>query len=118
MFRSLLLVATMVAVSGCASIINEKNYKINIASNKKKIEGTIDGNTFQGPGIVSVPRGKDDRIMKITTPGCEQEILLRSKIDGVFWVNILSGGVIGSSTDFSNEKMWRYQDQITVNCAK
>ncbi len=104
--------------AGCATIINDKISKINIASNKSKISGTIDGVPFHGPGVVNVTRSKEDKILKITTPGCKQKLALKSQVDSVFWVNILTGGPFGSTTDYATEEMWTYQDQIVVNCFK
>lgn len=114
--KNLLLGLTLISISSCATILNDKLHKINVTATKKEVEGTIDGAPFHAPGIVAVPRTKHDKIMKVSTPGCEQEMLLKHEVDPKFFINILSGGTFGSTTDYSSEKMWKYQDQIIITC--
>lgn len=116
--RSLSLVVLLgLIVSGCASILNDEDQKINIVtSNNSEIKGNIDGIPFTGPGIVSVKRAKSDRILVADTPACNKQTLLHSTVDMKFYINILSGGTFGSSTDYSTEKMWKYEDTVLIPC--
>ena len=103
---------------GCASIINDKEQKINIASsNGKPIKGTIEGVPFQAPGIVSVLRENKDKVIVTETEGCAKQTSLNKSVDSVFFVNILSGGAFGSTTDYSTDKMWKYQESVTISCS-
>lgn len=113
---SLLLLLGFV-LSGCASILNDDTQKINITtSNNTEIKGNIDGVPFTGPGIVSVKRAKADRILASDTPACNKQTLLHSSVDTKFYINILSGGTFGSSTDYSTDKMWKYEDTVLIPC--
>lgn len=118
--KKLAFVSACVAVSflsGCASILNEKTQPINIsASNGKEAVGTIDGQAFKTPGIVSVTRENKNKIAVVTTEGCAKETLMEKSVDSKFWINILTGGVWGSSTDYSTDKMWRYSENIVISC--
>jgi outer membrane murein-binding lipoprotein Lpp len=108
--------ATMV-LSGCASILNEKTQQINVsASNGKEITGTIDGQEFKGPGIVNVTRENKNKVLVAKTEGCAKETVMEKSVDSKFWINILTGGVWGSTTDYSSDKMWRYSESIVVSC--
>lgn len=108
---------SVVAVSGCASILNDKTQQINVSSsNGKPITGTIDGAPFTGPGIVPVLRENKDKILVTNTAGCTPQTSLSKSVDPVFFINIISGGVFGSTTDYSTEKMWRYDESVTVSC--
>lgn len=103
--------------SGCATILNEDYQKITVAtSNNKEAKGSIDGVPFTAPTVVSVKRAQQDKIMMVESPGCQKQTVLNSNVDNKFFINILSGGTFGSSTDYGTEKMWKYQDSITINC--
>jgi hypothetical protein len=107
----------MALASGCASIINDKNQNINIVtSNGHKAEVLIDGMPFQAPGVASVKRTKADKIITSKDPKCTQTTVAPSTVDNIFFINILTGGVFGSTTDYATEKMWKYQDTVMISC--
>jgi len=112
-------IASFIALSGCASILNEDTQKVNIsASNGKEIQGNIDGTPFKGPGVVSLKRDKAAKIVTAETEGCTKQTVVDSSVDSKFFINILSGGAFGSSTDYSTGKMWKYADNVVVNCGQ
>lgn len=111
-----LCVATAI-LSGCASILNDKTQPINVsASNGKEIAGTIDGQAFKTPGVVNVARENKNKVVLSSTEGCAKETSMEKSVDGKFFINILSGGVFGSSTDYGTEKMWRYSESVVISC--
>lgn len=104
-------------ISGCATIINDEYQKVNVTtSTGKKVEGNIDGLPFEAPGIVSLKRSKSDKIMNTNNPKCNKTTIVSKSVDPIFFINILSGGVFGSTTDYATEKMWKYQDNILITC--
>ena len=103
-------------LSSCATILNDDLQNINVSSSAESIKGTIDGVPFKGPGIVQVKRAKSDKIIVVDTPSCNKQTLLVSTVDPKFFINILTGGTFGSSTDYGSEKMWKYQDQVIIPC--
>lgn len=112
-------VASIVLLSGCASILNEDTQKVNVsASNGKEIQGTIDGTPFKGPGLVALKREKAGKVIRTDTEGCAKETAVESSVDSKFFVNILSGGAFGSSTDYGTGKMWKYADNVVVSCGQ
>lgn len=109
--------SSVVAFSGCASILNEKTQPVNVSSsNGKPIAGKIDGVAFTGPGIVNVVRENKDKVLMATTEGCAPETAMPKSVDSKFFINIISGGVFGSTTDYTTEKMWRYSETVVVAC--
>ncbi len=115
--KSLLFLVVLVFLASCATMLNDSQQKINVvSSNNTPIKGTIDGVPFAGPGIVAVNRSKTDRIIVVDGETCSKQTLLASQVDTVFWINIFSAGTFGSSTDYSTEKMWRYQDTVVIPC--
>ena len=111
------VVASTLAMTGCASILNEKTQAVNVsASNGKEIAGTVDGVQFKGPGVVNLTRENKNKVFLVTTEGCAKETVAEKGVDGKFFINILTGGTLGSSTDYSTEKMWRYSENVVVSC--
>jgi hypothetical protein len=118
-FASLSLIAVALLSTGCASILNEQTQAVNVAaSNGKAITGNIDGTPFTGPGVVNVTRAKAGKVMTVDTAGCAKTTSLQSEVDGKFFINILTGGVFGSTTDYSTERMWKYADNVVVSCTQ
>ena len=113
------LLAAAIAVTGCASILNDKTQDINVhSSTGGPVEGTVNGVPFKGPGIIKVERHQSDLLFVTSTDGCAKQTIVPKSVDGVFYINILIGGVFGSSTDYGTEKMWKYNDDVTISCAK
>ncbi len=111
------MVCSAILLTGCASIMNEETQSINVTtSGNKKITGNIDGKPFTGPGIVNVKREKTSRLLTVDTAGCTKQTTLPNEVDSKFWVNILSGGPLGSSTDYGTGKMWKYQENVAITC--
>ena len=111
------VVSSIVLVSGCATILNEDSQKINVAtSNGEAIKGSINGVPFEAPGIVSIQRSQDDAILVASTEGCTSQTVVPSSVDPKFFINILSGGAFGSTTDYASDDMWKYENSVTINC--
>ncbi|MFQ3265992.1 MAG: hypothetical protein ACI9U5_001871 [Colwellia sp.] len=111
-----LAIATLFA-SGCSSILTEDTHKMNVStSNGKKIEVQIDGTTQIAPGIINVNKENKDKILVTNDESCTGSTQLTKQIEPTFFINILTGGVWGSSTDYGTEKMWKYQDSVTIVC--
>lgn len=114
--KNIILAGAAVALlfSGCATIIDGKTQKINLQS-KKPTKVTIDGKTYNSPGIITVNRKGEDAVVKVKD--CKQDKLLKKEINPTFYVNILSGGPIGSTTDYSTDSMWQYDTtNLNVDC--
>jgi len=115
-FKTVIILGMLLTTS-CATILNEKTQRVNItASSGEKVKGNIDGVEFEAPTILSVTRNKADKIIYTNDPKCNQTTLVPSQVDSKFWINILTGGLFGSTTDSVTEKMWRYDDNIVISC--
>jgi hypothetical protein len=114
------LSVVMLNLAGCASLLTDKEQKINLSTTTgQPVSVQVDGKTFDGPGVITVAKSKEkSKVITSTTEGCAKETVLTREIEPTFWVNILSGGAFGSTTDMATEKMWKYQDSITVTCSK
>ncbi|WP_290871553.1 hypothetical protein [Aquabacterium sp.] len=110
---------SLILMTGCSTIFNEKTQTVNVtASNGKSIKGVVDGTPFQTPGAVSVLRTKNPKIFNVEAEGCAKQTTVDSAIDVKFFGNIITGGVLGSTTDYSTDKMWKYADNVTIVCTQ
>jgi hypothetical protein len=113
----LVAVSLITLGTGCASILNEKTQNVNIVtSSGRKAEVMVDGMPFQAPGVATFKRAKGDKIITTKDPKCNQTTVAPSTVDNVFFINVISGGVFGSTTDYGTEKMWKYQDTVIISC--
>lgn len=111
------VVTSVVLMTGCASILNNKTQMVNItASNGAKVTASADGRTFQTPSIVGLQRSQLDKVITTTDANCNPQTLAPRKIDPIFFINVVSGGALGSTTDYSTEKMWKYDDNLVISC--
>lgn len=117
MTKSLGLLLVAFFMTSCATILNDDTQTINlVTSNNVKTKVTIDGMPYEAPGIIQVKRQDKDLIVQAQNKKCVQQMVVKHEVDNKFWINILSGGTFGSSTDYSTEKMWTYDNTITINC--
>ncbi len=67
------------------------------------------------PLSITVPRRKDQSTILVQKEGYkDRQVVLDTTVEPVFFVNILSGGVFGSTTDFASESMFKYAPS-TIN---
>jgi hypothetical protein len=110
-------IALVAACSGCATILNDSTQNVNVrASNGAAISGTVDGKPFSAPGTVQIERKKSPVTFTTDAAGCAKSTNVNSDVDSKFFINILSGGVFGSTTDYSTGKMWRYANDVVISC--
>ncbi len=111
-------VASVVLMTGCASILNDKTQMVNItASNGAKVSANADGKVFQTPAIVGLQRSKLDKIITTSDSSCNPQTLAPKKLDYIFLINVfVPFGASGSTTDFATDKMWKYEDNLVISC--
>jgi hypothetical protein len=118
---SFLFIVCMVCVvgflNGCASILSGSSQSINVTTETgKKYTASVDGQKYTVPSVILVTRENKDKML--TLDECpDQKILLHKEVNPVFFVNILSGGAFGSTTDWISGSMWKYQpENVSVKC--
>ncbi|MFW2374584.1 MAG: adenosine deaminase [Gammaproteobacteria bacterium] len=112
-----MIAATTIMMSGCATILNDDTQSVNLTtSNGKKTIVSVNGREYEAPGIARLVRSQDDAIITADTSTCKGKTVAPSSVDTVFFVNILSGGAFGSTTDYASEEMWKYDNTIQINC--
>jgi hypothetical protein len=98
------------ALSGCATIISGSQQIITVNSDVPGAQVTLNGIPLGvTPLIVSIKRGQEG-VLSVQMPGYTPfQAPITKKVNGIFFVNILSGGTFGSSTDYSTGAMYAYE---------
>ncbi len=112
------IAAAVLASTGCATILTEDVQSINVVSSSSKaFDVKVDGQIQRAPGVITVKKENKNKTIEVLDAECAQTLALNKEIEPTFFVNILSGGAFGSTTDFASEKMWRYQNDIRIECS-
>lgn len=113
LMKRLLLIscsALMIGIiaQGCATISTGTSQTISITSNVNGAKLFIDGEeigTTPFNGII--PKNKKE--IKIVKEGYQTETIVLSKtLESMFWGNIITGGTLGSLTDFASGAAYTY----------
>lgn len=108
------LIGGSLLFTGCATILDGDTQSVMLNS-KKPQTVQINGQEFSAPGVINLQRSDKDAI--ITVKECNKQVLLKKEVNPTFFVNILSGGAFGSTTDYASKSMWKYdQANVTVDC--
>ena len=111
------MVLLVLLFQGCATILEDDTQSLNVrTSDNKAITVSVDGQSVETPTSVTVDRDGSKIAVTTDAEGCSSRTEVDREVDGTFFINILSGGVYGSTTDFATGKMWEYETDIVVNC--
>jgi hypothetical protein len=104
------VLALGLTLAGCATIISGSSQLITVNSNVEGAEVYLNDQMLgTTPLSVDVKRGQEG-LLRITHEGYQPySIALNKHLNNVFFGNILSGGVFGSSTDYSTGAMYSYE---------
>lgn len=116
--KTIIAAGALLLLTGCASILTDDTTPVNVrTSNGKEVPVKIDGVVYTAPTVVNVKKSdKDKMVMTSAQSNCQRQTVMKKEIEGAFWVNILSGGVWGSTTDYATDKMWTYDDSVVITC--
>jgi hypothetical protein len=126
MYR-LLAIASLLAVTGCASIAGEKLQPVTVQTiqDNKEVAGV--GCTLMNdagkwfvttPGSVTIHKSTGDLAVDCSKDGNEGHETVVSKSNGAVWGNILAGGGIGYIIDRNTGAGFDYPNSITVALRK
>lgn len=118
MLKSAQLASALVlglTVAGCATIISGSSQIMTVNANVDGAqvhlvtEAGIETLLGTTPLTTRVKRGQEGSL-RVSAEGYRSyQTALNKKINSVFWVNILSGGTFGSTTDYTTGSMYQYE---------
>ena len=97
-----------VGLTSCATILRGSSQSIAINSNVDGASISLNGAPLgKTPFVGVVPRSKNN-VLRISKSGYKtRTVILNTQVESVFWVNLLSGGPLGSTTDYASGSMWQ-----------
>jgi len=107
-------------LTGCATIISGENQVVTIQSIPDGAEIVING-MVKGKTPMTFPlKRAEDQVLEIRKEGyASHSAVLQTQMNGMFWGNILFGGLLGSTTDSSTGASLEYAPgTVVVNLAK
>ena len=117
-----IILLTSAALSGCASIIKGGSQNIDITTNNGQ---SVNATIFTKSGIqetnipqtIAVQKDSQDIAITVKEGRCNKESVTtaKSRIQPWFWGNMITGGILGSTTDSLTGAMWQYDNTIVVN---
>lgn len=106
-----LAVASSLLAAGCSTIMSGKEQQISVNSNVKGATVLINGaEVGKTPfvGKIKKPEGGSGNTMTLRADGYQEKtIAVETNIEPTFFVNILSGGPFGSTTDYASGSMYK-----------
>jgi hypothetical protein len=97
--------------SGCASIISSSKQTVTIASDPDDAIIQIDGIQMgKTPATFPLERSSKNKTLTVSKNGYEsQNVPLKSSVNPVYFGNIVSGGLLGSTTDLISGAAHEYR---------
>ncbi|CAI2719229.1 PEGA domain-containing protein [Nitrospina watsonii] len=96
-------------ISGCATLVEGSTQTISVNSNVQGAEVLFNGQPIGvTPLTALVPKGKNATIVVKKEGYQAQTIAATTKITTAFWGNIITGGLLGSTTDLVSKSAYEY----------
>jgi len=104
----LALITISIGFTGCATIMSGTTQLVTISCNVDGADIALDGQ-FIGKTPFTGEIDKNGEILVVSKSGYKPfNIALSTSIDAMFWGNIITGGTLGSITDFSSGAAYEY----------
>jgi len=112
MKKSIILLVSLlfaISLSSCASIIDGTTQEVSFNSEPQDVEVTIDGKVIGKTPVAIQLDKKSGRTVVFSLEGYKpQTRSLETTVNPWFFGNIITGGLIGSSTDATSGAMYEY----------
>ncbi|MBI2416493.1 MAG: PEGA domain-containing protein [Ignavibacteriales bacterium] len=104
----LLVAALSIFFTSCATIVTGTKQSVSIMSNVDSADVYLDGIKIgQTPFVGEVK--KNGKTITVEKKGYKRySIALSTTLEGLFWGNIITGGTVGSITDFASGAAYKY----------
>jgi len=110
-----LVLAALLAVYGCATIINRTTQPVFLQSDPPGATATIDGTKqVQTPASLKLKRGKNHLITFEKAGYRSKTIAIDHELSGWVWGNVLLGGLIGLAIDFGSGGAYKLEPNTVM----
>jgi len=112
------LLISLLAVSGCATVVNGRTEPLGLSSNPAGAEVSIDNGELKviTPTSVELKRDQNHSFVFHKDGYQDTSATVTSGTSGWVWGNLLAGGIIGGVVDFATGAAYKFSDDtLTVN---
>lgn len=103
------LIVSAAALSSCATIMDGDSQTVTFNSNPTGVEIFLDGKRLGAtPLTVQIKRERNKMFVAKKEGYDEQQMVLSTQLNSWFWGNFITGGVLGSTTDYSSGAAYEY----------
>ncbi len=109
LMRLAVILSLMFLVTNCASIIDGSNQVVSVNSNVQGADVYINGILVGKTPFSGQVKNKNNTQVRVEKKGyTTQTITLSTSLPVSFWGNVISGGFLGSTTDFASGAAYQY----------
>lgn len=108
----------MLALSGCATVVNGRTEPLGLSSNPAGAEVSIDGGVMKvmTPTSVELKRDENHSFVFHKDGYQDSSATVTSGTSGWVWGNLLAGGIVGGVVDFATGAAYKFSDDtLSVN---
>ncbi|MDH5668021.1 MAG: PEGA domain-containing protein [Nitrospira sp.] len=104
-----LILATVVTASSCATIMDGESQTVTFNSNPNEVEIFMDGKRLGvTPLTLQIKREQNKMFIAKKEGYEEQQMVMSTRLNSWFWGNFITGGALGSTTDFASGAAHEY----------
>lgn len=113
-----LFLSISILLNGCASIFHGRASWLTVETNPENIEiklyGINSGEIIKktSPFRVELDKGTDYKLVVETPNYRSEEVVIRRRITGWFWGNIIIGWIVGFAIDAFSKNMWDHNQHL------
>ena len=102
------VILSFVVLTGCATILSGSKQPLNVRSNVEGADVYVNGELVGKTPFSGTVKKQKSMHIRVSKAGYQQEeMILKGSVESVFWLNILVGGLLGSTTDLATGSMWQ-----------
>ena len=121
MKKIFVIAISIMSLYGCASIIDGKSQNVNLVpSTGSKVPATVVSPSgvqeVTLPTVIHTSRSNEDIVVKIEEDSCYEESTqaVQSNVNPMILGNVITGGLLGSTTDFATGAAWEYDNTAVI----
>jgi PEGA domain-containing protein len=114
----IIVAVAMLALSGCATVVNGRTEPLGLSSNPAGAEVSIDNGTMKviTPTSIELKRDENHTFVFHKDGYQDTSATVTSGTSGWVWGNLLAGGIIGGVVDFATGAAYKFSDDtLSVN---
>jgi len=116
MFKKIFwLLPVLLCLTSCATIVTRREYNVKMYSNIPDAKAKVNDNIYTLPATIRVKRSKEVLPVTLITDTATTAIILKPRLNPYFIYGNMAFGIVGYSTDLTNDKRFYYGQDILLD---